>query len=58
MAATTRVLALTLWVVTLGCFAVGWLGSNRVASAVGCAALVLYIVLAARTRSLSVNSKP
>jgi hypothetical protein len=58
MAAKMRILALTLWVVTLGCFAVGWLGANRVASAVGCATLVLYLALAARARSLSLNSRP
>ena len=57
MTTKMRVLALTLWVVTMGCFASGWLSSNRVAIAVGCATLVLYIVVAGRARSLSLSSK-
>jgi hypothetical protein len=56
MATKMRVLALTLWVVTLACFAVGWLYTNRIASAVGCATLVLYLSFAARARSLSLSS--
>ena len=52
-----RVLALTLWVVTMGCFAAGYLFTNRVAMAVGCATLVLYIVVAGRARSLGLSSK-
>jgi hypothetical protein len=56
MASKMRVLALTLWVVTLGCFAAGWLDNNRAASATGCATLVLYMALARRARSLSLSS--
>jgi hypothetical protein len=56
MATKMRVLALTLWVVTMGCFASGWLSSNRVAIAAGCATLVLFIVVAGRARSLSSSS--
>jgi hypothetical protein len=57
MATKMRVLALTLWVVTLGCFAAGWFAANRVATAVGCATLVLYMIFAARARSLNLTSK-
>jgi len=57
MATKMRVLALTLWVVTMGCFAAGWLSTNRVAIGVGCATLVLYIIVAGRVRSLSLSSK-
>jgi len=51
-----RALALTFWMVTLACFAGGWFYTNRIASAVGCATLVLYMCFAARARSLSLNS--
>jgi hypothetical protein len=47
-----RVLALMLWVVTLICFAAGWFGPSRAASAAGLATLVLYIAVAARARSV------
>jgi hypothetical protein len=57
MATKMRGLALTLWVVTMGCFASGWLSTNRVAIAAGCATLVLYIVVGGRARSLSLSSK-
>ena len=57
MATRMRVLALTLWVVTMGCFAAGYFSENRIAIAVGCATLVLYIIVAGRARSLSSSSK-
>ena len=51
MVTRMRVLALTLWVVTMGCFAAGWLFTNRVAIAAGCATLVLFIVVAGRAQN-------
>ncbi len=52
-----RSLALLLWVVTILLFLGGWAFRSRGAAGAGSATLVLYIILAARTRSLDPRAK-
>jgi len=52
-----RVLARVLWVVTILLFLGGWAFGSRGAAGAGSGTLVLYIILAARTRSLDLSAK-
>jgi len=54
---TMRVLAVTLWCVTVACLLVGSIYGSRSAAGAGSGALVLYIILAARARSLSLSAR-
>jgi hypothetical protein len=52
-----RFLALVLWVSTVLLLLGGWAYGSRSAAGAGSTMLVLYLILAARTRSLDLSSK-
>jgi hypothetical protein len=47
---TMRAVALSLWCVAVACLLAGWYLEDRAVTAAGTAALVLYIIVAARAR--------